>query len=289
MKFDYVRRSIRATLWAALSTLAIGLIAGCGGREAGLPRFDAKLDAVASMEAGVEPASEGMAGRNPEANRKVVYTSDIDLVVDELDVFLDSFEEVIRRSDGYLSDSRLDASVRERRRATLTVRVPSQNYEALLDGVLPLGYVRDHHRHSEDITAEYVDVEARFRNNERLEQRILELLDTQTGEIKDVLAIEKELARVREESERMKARLRVMDDRVDLATITLSVHEERAYEPPERPTYLSRLSRTFTTSLGGIGRLVQAIGLTIVALLPWAALLSVPGYLAYRRYVRDRV
>jgi hypothetical protein len=70
-----------------------------------------------------------------------------------------------------------------------------------------------------------VYVQARVANHRRLEERLVDLLDERTGDLDDVLAVERELARVREAIERQEGRLRYLSDRVALSTLTVTVHE----------------------------------------------------------------
>ncbi|NIP80972.1 MAG: DUF4349 domain-containing protein, partial [Gemmatimonadetes bacterium] len=78
---------------------------------------------------------------------------------------------------------------------------------------------------AEDVGEEYVDVQAQVANSRRLEQRLLELLAERTGDLDDVLAVERELARVRERIDRQEGRLRYLRDRVSMSTLTVTVHE----------------------------------------------------------------
>jgi hypothetical protein len=78
---------------------------------------------------------------------------------------------------------------------------------------------------AEDVGEEYVDITARVENAHRLEARIIELLANRTGKLQDVLSVEHELARVREEIERYEGRLRYLRSRSAVSTLTIAVHE----------------------------------------------------------------
>jgi hypothetical protein len=83
-----------------------------------------------------------------------------------------------------------------------------------------------------------VDVQARIANARRLEQRLVELLANRTGKLADVLTVERELARVREQIERYEGRLRYLRSRASVSTLTVAVHEPFpvvASHPGERP------------------------------------------------------
>jgi hypothetical protein len=75
------------------------------------------------------------------------------------------------------------------------------------------------------VSEEFVDLSARIANGHRLEDRLLELLRTRTGKLADVLTVERELARVREEIERMEGRVRYLKAGAQLSTLSVSLHE----------------------------------------------------------------
>jgi hypothetical protein len=78
---------------------------------------------------------------------------------------------------------------------------------------------------AEDVSEEYVDVTARAENARRLETRLVDLLARRTGKLEDVLAVERELARVREEIERYEGRLRFLRTRAAFSTLAVTLHE----------------------------------------------------------------
>jgi hypothetical protein len=128
---------------------------------------------------------------------------------------------------------------------------------------------------SQDVTEEFYDVEARIRNKKKQEERLLALLDTAAGELKDVLDIERELARVREEIERVEGRLRVLKDLTSLTTVNLRVREVKGYVPEESATYATRVRRGFQASISALSATAQAVSIALVAFLPWLAVLLV--------------
>src|SRR5438552_2755585 len=87
---------------------------------------------------------------------------------------------------------------------------PSARFDDAVLGVKPLGKVESSSASAMDVGEEFVDVNARIANSKRLEARLVTLLSTRTGKLEDVLAVERELARVREEIERSETRVRYL-------------------------------------------------------------------------------
>ena len=90
--------------------------------------------------------------------------------------------------------------------------------DPFLQAVSRLGVPESRHQTAQDVTEEFVDLEARISNKKRLEKRIVELLSSSSGKIKDVIEVERELARVRGEIEQSEGRLRYLTDRTEFTT-----------------------------------------------------------------------
>lgn len=105
--------------------------------------------------------------------------------------------------------------------ARLRVRVPAAQLKAAVGTLEALGTVTSRNIESEDVTEQYVDVEARLKNKMVLRDRLKQLLDKATG-VKDVLAIETELNRVQGDIDSMTARIKTLKGQADLATIELN-------------------------------------------------------------------
>lgn len=82
----------------------------------------------------------------------------------------------------------------------------------------------------QDVTLHYVDLEARIRNAERQEERLLEILG-KAETVEDILRVEQELARVRGQLEAMTAEFRYLSDQVDFSTISVSLKETPTASP----------------------------------------------------------
>ena len=91
----------------------------------------------------------------------------------------------------------------------------------------------------DDVTERVVDIEARLANSRNTEKRLGEVLRNRTGDVSDVLAVEREIARVREEIERLDGERTNLERRVAYATVTLEVTESRQATLDTGPVPLS--------------------------------------------------
>ena len=121
----------------------------------------------------------------------------------------------------------------ERQRASMTVRVPQDQFDPALVRIEALGEVQSRNEGAEDVSEQFIDLEARLKSSLREEQSLLSLLG-RTGTVSEVLAIERELARVRAEVERFQGQLNFLERLVALATISVSLFppEEEVADAP---------------------------------------------------------
>ena len=157
--------------------------------------------------------------------RMLIRTGSATVEVEELDVAVAGVRVLAERAGGFLGSVGITGGRDQVRMANLSLRVPADRFDETLAGLDSLGEVESVHIDSEDVGEAWADLEVRIANARRLEQRLLDLLASRTGSLEDVLAVERELARVREEIERMDAQMRSMRDRVDLSTINVMLHE----------------------------------------------------------------
>src|SRR5204862_129552 len=126
---------------------------------------------------------------------------------------------------GYVANTALQTGRGQLRSATLEVKIPAARFDEGLGGLAPIGKLESVNVTAEDVGEEFTDATARMANARRLETRLIELIATRTGKLKDVLDVEQELARVREEIERYEGRLRYLQAHAALSALTICVHE----------------------------------------------------------------
>jgi hypothetical protein len=155
----------------------------------------------------------------------VIRTGYATVEVDSLDAAVAALRLAAQGVGGYIANATVLGGREQHRTARLEVKVPAARFDDLLAGLRPLGRVENVNVTAEDVGEEYVDVTARIANARRLEERLVDLLATRTGKLQDVLNVERELARVREEIERHEGRLRFLKTRTTLSTLSVSIHE----------------------------------------------------------------
>jgi hypothetical protein len=290
--------------WFALSLLGIliGSLmpAGCG-EESSINSRNLVLEAKAPMPAATHAPSpaEALPGRQetdkageipakstPAMPRRIIYNATLDLVVESLARFEERLAQLAETSGGFIADQDINSQTHAQPSGTWKVRVPVDRFQGLLKGVEKLGELQRSHIDSQDVSQEYYDLEARITNKQQEEKRLLKHLDDSTGKLEDILAVEREISRVRGEVEQMQGRLRFLANLSDLSTVTITASEIRNYKPPVAPTFATEIARTFAASLEQLTNFAKALVLAVVALVPWLPLLAIGVWLTWRLWPR---
>ncbi|MGC1274082.1 MAG: DUF4349 domain-containing protein [Planctomycetaceae bacterium] len=253
------------------------LLAGCGAADRAA-RETSSVSAPAST-ASVEAAGEAAEASDATAEGvkpRIIYTADVRLVADDFAKAAEQLKALVEEVDGYVASASLDRSSGERRSGSWTVRVPVAAYERFLASLDSIAFVESRDQRSEDVTMEYVDVEARIANLQRLEERFVTLLAEKTGKLEDVLKVEQELARVRGDIEQSQGRMRYLTNKTDFSTVTVAIREQKDYVPPKAPEFGDRIATTWSQSIAALRRTGEFVVLAIVAVFPWLVVAAVP-------------
>lgn len=183
--------------------------------------------AIGGAIGGAAPAfSEQSAATQPAATPMIIRNGSASIRVDSLELAIAAVKDMAAALNGVVGNTVVETGDYQIRRATLAVQIPSARFDEALNGLKPIGKVESVTSTADDVGEEFVDVEARVANAKRLEDRMISLLATRTGKLEEVLAVERELARVREEIERYEGRLRYLRTRTATSTLTITVHEK---------------------------------------------------------------
>ena len=235
-----------------------------------------------------DPAGLGQGGATVAAvDRKVIHNARVDLVVDDFGPVGGDVRALVLKHGGYIASSQITGSAGEPRTGRWTIRVPVGAYDALLAESEGIGQVRAMESSSQEVTAEFVDLQARIRSKASEETRLLEHLEEAIN-LDNTLRIERELTRVRSEIERLQGRLTVLGDLASLSTVTLTVSEIKDYAPAptQEPGYTAQLGRAWAGSVAGLGSFLTTLSVVLVTLTPRGVLIgpaALLGFIALRR------
>ena len=211
----------------------------------------------------------------------IIRTGQAFIEVEKVDPAVLKIQQLAARVGGYITNSSISGGRDQIRQATIELKIPSPKYNDAVESLSTIGKVETVTSNAQDIGEEFVDVTARVTNARRLEDRLISLLANKTGKLDEVLRVERELARVREEIERYEGRLRYLSSRVAMSTLTITVHEPAPIlgnNPGENPI-AAALRRAWRNFIGLLAGVIASLGVVIPL-----ALIGLGGWYGYRRW-----
>ena len=164
-------------------------------------------------------------------SRKLIRNAQLDLQVANYEVALQRLTTFASEEKGFVATQSSSKLPNGKLQGTVVVKVGPENLDRFLQKARGLGELKNQTLGTEDVTKAYFDTDARLRNAKRMEERLLQMLDKNTGKVSDLLQVEKELGRVREQIEQMQGELKYYDALVQYATVTISLAEKDLNEP----------------------------------------------------------
>ena len=165
------------------------------------------------------------------ANRKLIRNAEVQLEIVSFGDAVQKITAFANEERGYVATTSSEKQANGKLKGEIVVKVLPENLDHFLQKVRTLGDLKNQTLGTEDVTKAYFDTDARLKNARVMEQRLIEMLKTKTGKVADLLQVEKELGRVREEIEKMQGELKYWDSQVQFATVTISLAEKDMEEP----------------------------------------------------------
>ncbi len=211
---------LRLALTLAVVVAAATALVGCAKDEAPVG---------AAPAAAASPQSEPSDSPTKQQDRQVIKRAELSLSVASPAEAQRSALTLAKDHGGYVVNSeQLGETGKDGpKRVRVVMRVRADRFEAALNALRKLGsHVGSESVTSEDVTEEFMDLGARLRTKKKLEERYLALLDKATT-VEDTLKVEKHLADVRGEIEKLEGRRKYLSNQVGMATVTATFTRER--------------------------------------------------------------
>jgi hypothetical protein len=250
-----------------------------------------ETDTVALPSA--SPAPPPVAGDELKAPETVgpmiAQTASLSIVATNYDEASAAIERLAAAHGGYVEKLTAKTQTGSARGLSAALRIPAKQLDGFLADLRKLGHVEEESRENEEVSAQYVDLQARLKSARATEQRLIELLGTRTGKLSDVLDAERELARIRGEIESMQGQNAILVHRVTYATVQVELSEEYR----ERLSTTSKGTKIWNALVEGLGNLEDGAVAALIFLLAygpsilfWLAALMLPAWLIWRRLRR---
>ena len=236
--------------------------------------------------------SSGSAGESTVRYR--IRTGSLELTVLSTRETVEQVRQIAADAGGYISDSYIYTVKEDLYHANLTLRVPENRFDAVMEQLRGLGKFANERTGDDDVTMPYLDLEARLKTLEAQEVRLRDLL-AKAETVEDILNVERELQRVRQEIESLSAQFKHLQDQVRFSTITVGIREEQiattAVTPAPFAHLGARMKAGLVRSINFVLAALAGILVVLSALLPVAVLLGLAAlvlWLIISRFSRRR-
>ncbi len=200
-----------------LTVFSLVLAFSLSGCATGVAHRSVSIDALPAMPPQTESADQ---------SRMMIWRAWLSLEVASVSNAVTQVTDIAKQSGGYV-ETQSDSGDE---RANVTLRVPVDSFESAMSSLESIGKVTSRRVSSEDVTEQYVDIDARLETMVALRDRLRALLD-KAQDVNDILAIERELSRVQADIDSMQARLKALKGKIDLASVSVSIKRGRILGP----------------------------------------------------------
>ena len=251
---------------------------GGGGREEG--------PAVIKTSATLNQAEQTQA----QSNRKIIRNAEIGLEAESPEETQKRITGIAESKGGFIVESQQsssDARLKTRDVVNITLRVPAENFQSALDEIRQsAGRVVSETVKGQDVTEEFIDIEAQMKAKKALEAQFMEIMK-RANTVEDALDVQRQLAEVRGEIERIEGRLRFLENQSALSTIRVRIQTPAAISTSSTG-FGYRLTESFGDGVDIALNFVLGLVTLVIGLLPFALFIGLPGFLIGRRLWRGR-
>jgi len=239
--------------------------------------------ADAQEDAGYRAISAEIDRQNSE--QKLILNGNLEITVDDANKARSDIRTYLENVGGYIENSSFRTTHENSVWGHITVRVPQDAFDESMDYFEQLGKVVSRDTSSDDVTMEYVDMEARINNLERQESRYLDILG-EANTVEDIMTVEEKLKETREQIETMTARLEQLKGQVSYSTIEIAINEEKPVVAKVKADGFDglweRMSSAFTTSINNVITGATNLLVLLSGFLPYLPVVVIVAALIYK-------
>ncbi len=196
-----------------------------------LEKDEVKPQAVNTGVASPPPVKTQENLQAQQGQRKIIRNGQLEFEVDSFDSSFMQIGKIVGEDGGYVSSTDSEKLSNGKVKGTVTVRVPPDRLDVLVLKLRGLGDLKSQKIAAQDITKQYTDLESGLRAARTMEERLLEIIKSGKGEVKDLVEAEKQLGVYRERIEQVEGELRYYGNLVSLSTLNITLFERDIKTP----------------------------------------------------------
>ena len=222
------------------------------------------------------PTSGPYGNGNTGTDTKIIRTADVTLEVRDVPGTVELLRAVAVAQGGYLSSTNIQNDYNNQMTGTVTIRIPEAGFDNAITGVKALGTVRSISTNGQDVTEEYVDLQAQKSSyTNQLAQ--YNVIMKQSTRVEDIIKVQEQIDTVQTELDRLNGRLNYLNNRIDISTITVNLRQP---EPVGGQTGHDFIA-TINEGIAGFFGMIDAMIILLFTFLP-LIILGAIGYGVYR-------
>lgn len=270
--------------------------------DSGITSYYASGETAATITQGTDnsgstgsAATAGVTSPAPEAasasalQRKIIYEADLAMKTSDYTGVVDKIQAEVSKSGGYVLEFNESGRTGDGKRGRFVIKVPGAGFDSLMSRIEAIGPLESKSMRGQDVTEEFVDLEARLKVAEVAESRLLSFMEKAT-KTEELVAFSSELTKVQQTIEQIKGRMRYLEQNVTFSTIRLTVEEKissaEALKAADKPPLAERALGKMRDGWAVFVYVMEGLILALSALLPFLLVLAViivPIWLTSRR------
>lgn len=204
------------------------------------------------------------------SDNKIIKIGSLNLKVNDADSAAQKITQIAKSNEGEVFSSNFYQSGKNIKSGTIEVKVPVDKFEKAFSEIKEVATLVVRESISgQNVTMEYADLQIQLKNKQAEEQSFLNILD-RAGKIDDVLAVTREVARVRGEIERLQGQIKFMDSQTDKSTISVSLTEDAAITFSDKWRPWQVVKETFNTLFKDIQGAINFVIVLVIRIIPIA-------------------
>jgi hypothetical protein len=221
-------------------------------------------------------------------DRMIIKTGTMNLETEKYDESINQITDYVKKAGGFITNSNSSVNASGKKQGAVTIRIASDKYDAMIKDMSNFGKVLNSQINGNDVTSEYIDLQARMNTQTELEKRLLTLLSEKTAKLIDVVEVEEKLSDVREVIEKTQGRMKFLKNQTDFSTLTVSVYEPSLMTTSSGGGFFYEISRGFSKGLKGFTEILSGMITFSIALLPIIILLLILAYTSILIYKKSK-
>jgi len=211
------------------------------------------------------PSASGSSDNVPGTGieTKIIKTGTATIEVQDVTASVDALKVLAVQKGGYLSSSNIQKNTNNRLYATVVLRVPQAQFEPTMEGVKAVGTIKSVSTSGQDVTEEYVDLAARKTANQNQLDAYNRIM-AKSEKVEDILKVQQQIERVQVELDRIEGRMRYLNSRIDLSTITVNLQEPEPVGGETGHSFITAINE----GIGGFFGMIDGLIIIFFTFLP---------------------